>query len=369
MRKISSRDVTLVVFAMSVLTLLGVALTFNSDKSQAKIVDETTKQGSKINNLPGNTQAMWIFADNQITDTASRARLVDHSAQSGVTDLYASVYQSAENSSGRRMFDDAIVADLNSRAHMRNQKVWAAYGSPEFPTFPCTPTAFPVRRMAEVAAYNNSRIASERFDGVVLDVEPPEPMSEADFQALLAHYKCMRDSLPPEIKLAAAIRFFWTTPVTYPAVGGSVKPAYQHILDLNLDNVIIMGYRDFAGTDDCAQGDGIICLDQDEVNYATSINKPGQVLVGLETLDPSAAGLLDKETFFEEGQIRLNWVSQQVRNHFSNRSGFGGFAIHNYKSAYLSELQGWESPATATSVFYSDFSSNTAAAYTTGGEI
>lgn len=343
----------------------------------AYLIIDLSKSGAQNNNkkeiesrsnlLNGQIKALWVFSGDIIPDAAARLRLVEHSSQSGVTDLYASIYRSTPNSNGRLMFEEDMIADLISRSHMKNQKVWAAYGSPEFSSFPCDSAAFPIKRMLEVAAYNNSRAASERLDGVVLDVEPKEPLSESDYQALISHYQCVRDFLPPEIKLAVAIRFFWDDPVAFPD-GGKIKPAYQHISDLDIDNIIVMGYRDYAGTDTCSQN-GIICVDKDEINYATSINKPGQILVGLETLDPSTVGISNVETFFEEGQIQMSGVMREVRNYFSNRSGFGGFATHNYNSVYLSGLSGWESPFTSSVVFQTGFKTDSDAEYVTSGNI
>lgn len=295
----------------------------------------------------GRSQAMWVFAGGQnpnpITDSTARNPLIIESRSSGVDKLYLSVYQPTPNSNGRRMYEDSLMAQFNSRARQkRRQEVWAAYGAPDWASIGCSPTAFPLQRMAEVAAYNNSRKPSDRFDGVILDVEPNEPQSETDFRALLNLYQCVRQNLPSNIKLAAAIRFFWDLPIAYP-IGGAVKPVYQHIIDMNLDNVVVMGYRDFAGTGNCDQGDGMICLDKDEIAYASSLNKTNLILVGIETRNPFP-DLLDKETFYEEGHAAILSETQIVTNFFSSNVGFGGYAIHNYNSAYLSGTSGWESP-------------------------
>lgn len=358
--------VALVVLAV---TSQGGGSIFNLNTSQAKAGSETARGVNGADPLSAYIRALWVFSASVIPDSAARVRLVEHSAQSGITDLYASLYQPIVNSSGRRMFEEDKIADLVSRAHLKNQKVWAAYGAPDWADLGCASNSFPMQRMAEVVAYNNSRTAAEKLDGVVLDVEPEGASADINFQALLSLYQCVRDFLPPEIKLAVAIRFSWDTPVAFPAAGGAVKPAYRHIIDLDLDNVIVMGYRDFAGTTDCAQGDGVICVDQDEINYATAVNKAGQVLVGLETLDPVIGGISDKETFFEEGQLRMSWVLHEAVNHFSGSAGFGGSAIHNYNSAYLSGLSGWESPVTSSVAFYAHFDANADAAYVTGGNI
>ncbi len=125
-----------------------------------------------------------------------------------------------------------------------------------------------------------------------------------------------------------------------------------------------MGYRDTAGTDTCPSSDGMTCLDRDEIDYATSINKAGLVLAGHETLNPASAGLLDKETFFEEGQASLVAESQNVVNRFASSTGFGGVAIHNYGAAYLSGTpDGPPQPPSAFATAETPSTSNQAAAH------
>lgn len=239
------------------------------------------------------------------------------------------------------------MAALNSLADGAGQEVWAAYGDTNWPglTAGCPGSSFPEARMAEVAAFNASRPANERFDGVMLDVEP-SPSNEAEFQALIAHYECMRSRLPAEIKLGVAISAFWDDDVIeYPAAFAmSSKPVSSHILDLPLDRVVVMGYRDSAGTDVCPTSNGIICLDKDEIAYASSIGKEGLVFAGLETM---ALPGEDNVTFNEEGQITMESEAGLVDAYFNESSGLGGFAIHNYTAAYLGGSSGWPVGPTA----------------------
>ncbi|MCB9131137.1 MAG: hypothetical protein H6647_09365 [Anaerolineales bacterium] len=283
-------------------------------------------------------QGVWVFSD-EVSALASRDALVQRSAASGVTDLYLSVYHSPASSAGRLMYEDGDMADLIGKAHLNDLAVWAAYGNVDWPAIGCSEAAWPLQRMAEVVAYNAANPAAQ-FDGVILDVEPPEPQSEADFQNLLALYQCTRAFLPGDVRLAVAIRFYWDTPVAYPA-GGPVKPVYQHVVDLDLDQIVVMGYRDFAGTANCNEGDGLICLDQDEIAYADAVLKPDLILVGLETSNCSPGCGPEKVTFFEEGQAAMNSEAQAVAAHFAANPSFGGFAIHRYNGSYLSGLPAW----------------------------
>ncbi|MDQ6859916.1 MAG: hypothetical protein M3032_01990 [Verrucomicrobiota bacterium] len=284
------------------------------------------------------TQALWVFPDtthaNPVTDATARQTLVANSAASYVNALYVSVYAYPENSAGRRMYNEAAISDLITRAHAKGISVHAAYGAPDWPSLGCDASGFPQQRMQEVVAYNAAH-PTAKFDGVVLDVEPLEPQSEADFQALLAQYDCIRGTLASAgMKLSAAIRFFWDTTLEYPAGSGITKKVYEHIIGMDLRNVVVMGYRDFAGPMDCSTN-GIVCLDKDEIAYANSIGKSAMVLAGAETSDPATTtAISNRETFFEEGQSAMNAAAAAVFYAFNGR--FGGFAVHNYQNAYLS---------------------------------
>ena len=299
------------------------------------------------------THAVWVFpsasAPNPVTDPIARQTLFANAAASGVDVLYLSVYNSTQNSSGRLMYEDATIAAFITQAHSIHIRVLAAYGAPDWPAIGSDPADFPLSRMAEVVSYNATN-ALAKLDGVVLDIEPPEPQTAAAFQALLSQYQSVRAALPHDIALSIAIRSFWDTPIEFPAGSGVTKKAYEHILDLAtydftarfqpIQNVIVMGYRNFAGTSDCAVSGGIVCLDQDEINYVyanrATLGFYDLILAGLETTDPLSTGITAQETFFANGQAALNRVAGEVLNRFGFFHGLGGFAIHNYGNSYLS---------------------------------
>ena len=220
-------------------------------------------------------QTLWVFptssAPNPVTDSSARQALIANASATGIAELYVSVYNSTPNSAGRYMYDEAAIADLIGRAHTGGMQVFAAYGAPDWPTFGCNPNGFPLQRMAEVADYNAAN-PTAKFDGVILDIEPPEPQNTSAFQALLGQYACIRSALPSDIRLSVAIRFFWDAVIEYPAGSNVSKTVYAHVIDMNMNNVVVMGYRDFAGPADCSN-DGIVCLDQNEVAYAASVGK------------------------------------------------------------------------------------------------
>ena len=289
------------------------------------------------------TQAVWVYPQQSadpVADSIARRTMIENTAAGDVTDLYVSVYQSNPNAAGRLMYPDASIADLIQQAHRKHIKIWATYGAPDWPSLGCSASRFPMQRMAEVNAYNAAHPDAE-FDGVVLDVEPAEPQSTSDFQNLLALYRCVRNSLPQRggdrMGVAVAIRFFWDAPVPFPE-GGPIKKAYEHIIDMELDHVIVMGYRDSAGT--ACPSNGVICLDQDEIAYADRTGENNLILVGLETSN-CAPGCGTNVTFYPDGQSVLYQQASLVAQHFRASRAFGGFAVHRYQDSYLSGIPGW----------------------------
>jgi hypothetical protein len=294
--------------------------------------------------VSANMNALWVYSvsslPNAVADPPTRAALIQNSSASGVNMLYVSVYRSTPNSAGRYMYEDSDIAGLITQAHAQGMLVYAAYGDVDWPSLGCGTSAFPMRRMAEVVAYNAAN-SSATFDGVILDVEPS---GTPDFQELLELYQCFQQQAQSNgMGLAVTISAFWNSVVTF---GQTTKPAYEQIVDLNLTNIVVMGYRNYAGTLDCTQGDGVVCLDENIIAYANSVSKAYTVIVGLDTDNPATSGSIPEETFFSLGQAAMNAVAQSVNSQFAAvNQNFGGFSIHNYRDSYLNgQLTGW--PAT-----------------------
>ena len=306
--------------------------------------------------------ALWVYSDpadpNPFSEAMARQTLVNNSAASNVTMLYISVYRSTPNTNGRYMYEDADLADLIARAHEQNVQVWAAYGAPDWPSLGCASSGFPMQRLAELGSYNAQNYStifniggtahsySGNFDGVVLDIEPADPQTAAQYIALLDQYECLQGQAHSSgLPLSVAIRFYWNDPLFY---GSSTSEVYKHIVDIIVGTrlfqgkVVVMGYRDFTGPADCST-DGLVCLDQDIIHYAGGLGRSDAILVGLETSNPLSTGISNKETFFEEGQDRMNAVAKEVFSYFGPGSGLGGFAIHNYQNSYLAGSAAWPS--------------------------
>lgn len=301
-------------------------------------------------------EAVWVWPDpttgTPITDTGGPETLVANASQSGVTELFVSVYSSTTSSTGRQMFADALLKDLILQAHADKMTVWAEYGDPSWITFACADNSFPLQRMADVLNYNQAN-PSAPFDGIVLDVEPsPSPTPTAtptpsairptdegpsgqQLQQLLAFYDCIIRKVP--LPISAAISPFWTAPVVAP-----FNAFFQQVIQLKLAHVIVMGYRNTVGTTDCLS-DGIACLDGPTISYWENCPtiaiggcqqaRSGNILAGLETSSTQAGNV----TFFTQGQTAMNQAASAMEVAFPN-GGLVGFAIDAYQNAYLGSV-------------------------------
>ena len=294
--------------------------------------------------------AIWVYPDpaqpgnNPVLNAAAGQKLIANARASSVNMMYLSVYSSTPNSQGRLLYDETLMAKLLAAAHFAGMQVFAAYGGPDWPTLGCGTLqipSFPIQRVQEIAAYNATSPSAAVYDpvtnatytvnalfnGVILDVEP----ATAD-QSLLTLYACSQQTAQQYyLSLSVAINAFWNYPI------GTGGLAYQQILDMNFSNVVIMGYRSFAGTFGSADN-GIIAIDKDVVTYK---HDGSTVLLGLETKNLAQ----DPQTsFYASGQAALDYQAQSVYNQFmQNGYDFGGFAIHNYADSYLGGTASWPS--------------------------
>ncbi len=290
--------------------------------------------------------ALWVYSvsglPDPVTDAPTRTTLMQNGSASGVNMLYVSVYSSTPDSQGRYLVDESSIATFITMAHAQGMQVYAALSSSgtDWLTDGCSTADTPYARFSDIAGYNAAN-SSAPFDGIMLDVEPG---SSPDFSSLLALYQCFQQMAnSASLSLGAAINAFWTSTVTY---NGVTEAAYQQIIDLHLSSIVVMGYRNFAGTADCTAGQGILCLDEPMIAYANSVGRGASIIVGLNTDNPATSGDSADETFYSLGQTAMDSAAQSVTAQIAAAGQtFGGFAVHNYRDSYLNgPLSGW--PAT-----------------------
>lgn len=297
---------------------------------------------STINN-PAKIHGIWVYPNststNTITNSAARDRFINSAKASKINMVYVSVYSSTTNSKGRQLYDESALAAFVGAAHAAGMQVYADYGTPTWYTDGCGTTSSPsweAKRLLEIAAYNatNPRILVQStlsssyvgaaFDGVILDIEPSNPV---DYNGLFSFYACAQKiAQQNHYGMAAAVSAFWNDPTTF---NGSTKEAYKHLVTLGLNHLVVMGYRNFAGTEHCSDGDGLVCLNWNLVNYANA----SSIVIGIET---THAPEVAKESFNTKGAVAMNTEAQAVYDYFNSlKLTVGGFAIDSYQDLYI----------------------------------
>lgn len=268
-----------------------------------------------------NRQAVWVFSD-EITEAGSTSALIAHALRMSYDRLYVSVYRSRPNARGRLVYEDDQIRRLIEQAHENGIEVWTAYGAPDWPELGFRAGSFPYDRVREVLAYNAEN-PSHRFDGLMLDVEPED---DSNLSGMLELYRDMLQMLQDEdLPVATSIRAFWDMPLAAPG-RTEMKPAYQHVIDLPFDHVLVMCYRNFA---DGSNGTGAIC--GDEVAYAElKPNGPG-IVVGLRTTSVEKDGGWHHESFEGFKPEEMERAVTSIRNHFQPYQRVLGLAFHRYE--------------------------------------
>lgn len=271
--------------------------------------------------LEGLREGIWVYED-VISDPEDAAELIGHASMRGINTLYLNVYRSVPNAEGRRLHDEERLTAFLRDAQRAGLEVWATYSTVTWQELGGGEGTFPHERMREVAAFNRTHGAP--FDGVMLNVEPPEP---ADLEALLLLMTDLSSQLSDyAIPLAMTLRHFWEQPLDHPQTGRQME-AYRHFIDLPLDHLVVMSYRDFAGSG-CGEDDGIICLSEREISYAGQAG--ATVVVGLRDTSVERDGGVDRATFHGRTEGERQRERERVRAAFADSPGFGGFATHAY---------------------------------------
>ena len=269
-------------------------------------------------------EALWVSTD-EITNSLRRERLIEYAVEKNVNTIYVSVYRPWYNDSGRLMYADRHVAAFIRRAHEKDMEVWASYGNGDWPELGAGEGSFPRARMLEIADFNSDH-PSASFNGIILDVEPGEPV---DLALLIAFYDEALALLSKNgIPAAAAIRYFWKDPVQL-AGGERSLAAYAHVIDMPFEHVVVMGYRNYAG-DPCVDN-GLICLHQEQILYADRADRARSVLVGLRVTSVAVDSGHPIETFYGMPPTYFDAQKERVLSHFSQYASFGGFATHRYE--------------------------------------
>lgn len=341
---------------------IGVSQTIYVRTGDGRPVDTTVDQQDR---------SMWIWENasyNLIYNEGSRD-VLDAFAKDTTTfnqDAITTLYLGVDRYNGMDMLEDERdrVRNLVSWAHSKGYKVHALIaGGTKPPHFGAFERYHDIalKEVENIINYNLSSSSEEQFDGVNIDIEPyiasqfktEKPSLQIKYLDLLEKIMNLKRVSDSSLLMGAAIpNWYDSSPyaenITWASnmEGGESKTKWlsQHIQD-TLDYISIMDYRDFA-----EGSNGIIERAKDEIEYATSINKPNSVVIGVETKDIADGGDPELISFREEGRTYMEQELDKVYASMSSSPSFGGIALHHYDTLrYLpSEWSGdgvfWEPP-------------------------
>ena len=181
-----------------------------------------------------------------------------------------------------------------------------------------------IRLVQRILDYNQAAAASDRFDGINLDIEPhvlddwSERRTEyiAWWLQVSELWMAMKRASGQAIKIGPAIAF-WLDGIVVQH-GGVSKPTSEHLQDI-YDHVVLMDYRNRA-----LGRDGIISHGAQEVAYGRKIGKP--VWLGVE-FSPNA---MSKLTFdgMTVSQTRQELLA--VEQSLASEPAYAGLVFHHY---------------------------------------
>ena len=277
-------------------------------------------------------RAIWIWEDDAIRmlDEDEALREIENFLD---RQHISTMYLYADEYHGRNilMNDPEKYRKLIANAHARGFKVFALLGSAYLRT---EEYILPEKRQAAVRMFGSvldfnrdTTDASERFDGVNIDIEPYllDDWSSArerrgrQYLDLSAEFMRMKAAVGSSLLVGPAMPF-WFDGIEDVEWKGQRRKLNEFVQDI-YDYVAIMDYRNVA-----EGSDGIVSHAQDELDYADRMNK--KVMIGVETLQTTPA----KVTFFGKGAQYFEAQLALAEAAMTQHRSFGGFVVHHLKS-------------------------------------
>ena len=183
--------------------------------------------------------------------------------------------------------------------------------------------------------FNKEAKPIERFDGILLDIEPyllntsrGDPLDWAsDHEQIWRLYLEVLDQIAERVRVynastQPAIRLGECIPDFYAQQGAPAfeNISYRDVMD-RVDFTWLMCYRDTKEV--------IVKMSQDEIRYAAKAQKP--VVLGLCVNQPKQdLGVTKYNTFWNEGVAALEKTIGSVREHYSDVHQLGEISIFSY---------------------------------------
>lgn len=271
------------------------------------------------NNSPSNSTNNWVnllgfaFAPHQQTNKRIRT-------------LYITPYKQG---TANTLFDDAgtpnrkqMLRKFIRDAHSKDFRVEALMGDPSW----ATPAgkASGLAYVQQVIDYNLSVNSNERFDGLIMDIEPDVTTlagwtGYTDFlSAVKAKYDAYNSTNEPDISYGDSISPFYDNDAySYTTIQGPMD---------RLSFVAIMSYYE--------SGDGIVARASNEIRYGdTNAAHICKTRIGVETANVSPEP--ETITFFEEGITPVNAMEDSIsyaESYFNSSTSLEEVFIHYFKS-------------------------------------
>lgn len=240
-------------------------------------------------------------------------------------------------------FDKISVDDEKLRAfirqvHDRGMEIYNLQGYHRWAT-PSGQDA-PARIIDNVLSFNRNSELSERFDGIVLDIEPyllqtankDELDWKQDEAQIWAIYVKVLDQIAAQVRQynqtePRAIRLSECIPAWYPRDHNEGGANFSDVMD-RVDFVWVMNYYDTVETLDK--------MARDEIAYASEIGKP--IVIGLNVIgqDPTLH-VSDGNTFWDDGRDALERVIRAFEKKYHSAMRFNEISIFSY--AYYRNLK------------------------------
>ncbi|MDD5067940.1 MAG: hypothetical protein PHF84_12920, partial [bacterium] len=285
----------------------------------------------------GLTNAMWVWlAEDILFNDKNQNELLAFCKQRNIQELFFQILYEFTGSKEKNDFRCTLLHPDSFRKFIRNAsknhiRIHALEGYPDWVMRERhhEPLAF----CRAICDYNRSSAPDERFYGIHLDNEPylmiayKSPLRTR----ICREYIELNDKLTRLVKENSSmvfgidIPFFFDQPdeksgkIELVEYQGKKKPVSEHLLDI-VDNVGIMGYRDFA-----FGADGMIFHSRGEMDYAEKAGK--KVYMGIETFKYPLIPV-----YFVTGYPREQFFKrlQKEAKDFAFTSRINGFRIQTF---------------------------------------
>ncbi|UOQ84291.1 hypothetical protein [Gracilibacillus salinarum] len=244
----------------------------------------------------------------------SQEDLISFANDQGINLIYLHVSQKG--------FDKEKIQSFIKKAAEEDIKVYALGGDPYWALSKNRDSL--ERFVSNVKDYNRHVSEEERFQGIHLDIEP-YLLSEwkNDQDTVITQWLDNMNYLKQQAKSDANLNIsgdfpFWIYKVKIPGEESNVG----EWMISKLDSITIMAYRDSA------EGkNGIKSISSPLIEQAANHNK--SVVIGVNMVKTDEGS---HTTFYDTHPNEMNQELHQLENYFAGHPGFGGIAVHDYRS-------------------------------------